>query len=422
VSDLRGLPSVDALAAQVDAPRPAAVAAARRVIDERRDELQRGAADDADLVARARAAARPSLRRVLNATGVVLHTGLGRAVLSEDAQQAVAEAAAGYTNLELDLESGRRGSRHEHVERQLCALTGAEAALAVNNGAAAVLLAAAALAQGKEIIISRGQLVEVGGGFRIPDVVAQAGATLVEVGTTNRTRLADYERAVTECTGAILRVHQANFRQRGFVEAVEVEALCGLGVPVIDDLGSGALAPIADEPTVVRSVAAGAALVTFSGDKLLGGPQAGLLVGAADAVGRARAHPLARALRIDKLSLAALEATLRAPGDTPTARMLEADTSERARRLAAGIGTVVAGSGRAGGGTLPTTELPGPVVAVETHDPEALAAALRAAEPPLIGRIEDGRLLLDPRTLTDAEAELARQLVLERRGWASPDS
>jgi L-seryl-tRNA(Ser) seleniumtransferase len=392
------------------------------VIAERREELRRGAADDADLVARARAAARPSLRRVLNATGVVLHTGLGRAVLGAEAQAAVAEAAAGYTNLELDLESGRRGSRHDHVARELCALTGAEAALAVNNGAAAVLLAAAALAQGSEIVVSRGQLLEIGGGFRIPDVVAQAGATLVEVGTTNRTRLADYERALTESTGAILRVHQANFRQRGFVEAVGIEALCGLGVPVIDDLGSGALAPVGDEPTVPHSVAAGAALVTFSGDKLLGGPQAGLLLGTADAVGRARAHPLARALRIDKLSLAALEATLRAPADTPTARMLGADTSERARRLAAGIGTVVAGSGRAGGGTLPTTELPGPVVAVDTDDPEALAAALRAAEPPLIGRIEDGRLLLDPRTLTDAEADVARQLVLERRGWASPDS
>jgi L-seryl-tRNA(Ser) seleniumtransferase len=422
VSDLRSLPSVDALAAQLDAPHPAAVAAARRVIDERREELRSGAAGDADLVARAQAAARPSLRRVLNATGVVLHTGLGRAVLSEAAQHAVAEAAAGYTNLELELASGRRGSRHDHVEAQLTALTGAAAALAVNNGAGAVLLAAAALAQDREIVVSRGQLVEIGGGFRIPDVVAQAGGTLVEVGTTNRTRIEDYERALTDRTGAILRVHQANFRQRGFVEAVEIEALCGLGVPVIDDLGSGALAPVGDEPTVPRSVAAGAALVTFSGDKLLGGPQAGLMVGSADAVARARAHPLARALRIDKLSLAALAATLRAPADTPTARMLAADTTERARRLADGIGTVVDGTGRAGGGTLPTTDLPGPVVVVDTEDPEGLAAALRQGDPPLIGRIEDGRLLLDPRTLTDAEVELARQLVLEPRGWASPDS
>jgi L-seryl-tRNA(Ser) seleniumtransferase len=416
MSDLRSLPSVDALAAQLDAPHVAAVAAARRVIDERREELRRGATDEADLVARARTAAQRSLRRVLNATGVVLHTGLGRAVLGEEAQRAVAEAAAGYTNLELEVATGRRGSRHDHVEAPLRALTGAEAAFAVNNGAGAVLLAAAALAQGKEIVVSRGQLVEIGGGFRIPDVVAQAGAALVEVGTTNRTRIEDYRRAIGERTGAILRVHPANFRQRGFVEEVEVEALCGLGVPVIDDLGSGALTTIGDEPTVPRSVAAGAALVTFSGDKLLGGPQAGVLVGRADAVARARAHPLARALRIDKLSLAALEATLRAPADTPTARMLTADTTERARRLAEGIGTVVAGAGRAGGGTLPTTELPGPVVAVATDDPEGLAAALRRGDPPLIGRIEDGRLLLDPRTLTDAEAELARQLVLERLG------
>ncbi len=411
MTDLRSLPSVDALAALLDAPHLAAVEAARQVIDERREELRRGDGGDADLVARAQAAARPSLRRVLNATGVVLHTGLGRAVLSEAAQQAVAEVAAGYTNLELDLESGRRGARHDHVEAPLCALTGAEAALAVNNGAGAVLLAAAALAQGKEIVVSRGQLVEIGGGFRIPDVVTQAGATLVEVGTTNRTRIEDYQRAISERTGAVLRVHQANFRQVGFVESVGVEALCRLGVPVIDDLGSGALSAIGDEPTVSRSVAAGAALVTFSGDKLLGGPQAGLVVGTAAAVARARAHPLARALRIDKLSLAALAATLRAPSETPTALMLAADTGERARRLADGIGSVVEGAGRAGGGTLPTTDLPGPVVAVECDDPEALAGALRRGDPPLVGRIEDGRLLLDPRTLTDAEAELARELV-----------
>jgi L-seryl-tRNA(Ser) seleniumtransferase len=407
VSELRSLPSVDALAAQVDAPHATAVAAARTVIDARREELRAGADGDADLVARAQAAARPSLRRVLNATGVILHTGLGRAVLSEEAQAAVAEVAAGYTNLELDLATGARGSRQDH----LAGLLPGEDALAVNNGAGAVLLAAAALAQGREIVVSRGQLVEIGGGFRIPDVVEQAGATLVEVGTTNRTRLADYERAIGGRTGAVLRVHTANFRQRGFVEAVEIEALCGLGVPVIDDLGSGALSPVADEPTVQRSVAAGAALVTFSGDKLLGGPQAGLLVGTADAVARARAHPLARALRIDKLSLAGLAATLRDAGATPTAAMLAADTAARAARLAEGIGAVVESAGRAGGGTLPDTQLPGPAVAVDTDDPEALAAALRAGDPPLVGRIEHGRLLLDPRTLTDAEADEANRLV-----------
>jgi L-seryl-tRNA(Ser) seleniumtransferase len=416
MSDLRSLPSVDVLAAQVDAPHAVAVAAARQVIDARRAELLAGSDDDADLAARAQAAARASLRRVLNATGVVLHTGLGRAVLSEEAQAAVAEAAAGYTNLELDLATGARGSRHDHVAGLLRALTGAEDALAVNNGAGAVLLAAAALAQGREIVVSRGQLVEIGGGFRIPDVVAQAGATLIEVGTTNRTRREDYERAIGERTGAILRVHSANFRQRGFVGSVEIEALCSLAVPVIDDLGSGAFTPIGDEPTVQRSVSAGAALVTFSGDKLLGGPQAGLLVGTADAVARAREHPLARALRIDKLSLAALEATLRDPAATPTARMLTADTAARAERLAEGIGAVVQSAGRAGGGTLPGTDLPGPVVAVDTDDPEGLAAALRAGDPPLIGRIETGRFLLDPRTLTDAEAGEARALVLGALG------
>ncbi len=406
MTDLRSLPSVDSLAAQVDAPHATAVAAARAVIAARREELLEGAPGDPDLVARARAAARPSLRRVLNATGVVLHTGLGRAVLSEAAQAAVAEVAAGYANLELDLDTGRRGSRHVHVEDALRTLTGAEAAFAVNNGAGAVLLAAAALAQGGEIIVSRGQLVEIGGGFRIPEVVAQAGATLVEVGTTNRTRRSDYERAITERTGAILRVHQANFRQAGFVEDVPVEELATLGVPVIDDLGSGALAPIGDEP-VVRPVAD---LTTFSGDKLLGGPQAGILIGTADAISRASAHPLARALRIDKLSLAALAATLRDPAGTPTARMLAQDTRARAERLGEGIGEVVAAVGRAGGGTLPTHDLQGFAVAV----PEAWAAPLRAGDPPLLGRLEDGRLLLDPRTLSDAEVEEARQLLLER--------
>ena len=280
---------------------------------------------------------------MLNATGVIIHTNLGRAPLPPAARDAVAAIAEGYSNLELDLADGARGSRHAHVEALLCELTGAEAGIAVNNGAAAVLLAAAALAgPGKEIVVSRGQLVEIGGGFRVPDVVAQAGARLVEVGTTNRTRVEDYERAIGAATGAILRAHPSNFRQLGFVEHVEIEALCALGVPVIDDVGSGALAPIADEPDVRRSVAAGAALVCFSGDKLLGGPQAGCLVGRADAVAAARRHPLARALRLDKLSLAALEGTLRAHRDgglVPVLAMLHADPAElqaRAERMADG--------------------------------------------------------------------------------------
>ena len=325
MATLRDLPPVDALAAQIDAPRALALAAARAVLAQRRNELKGGASEEVDLGERARewarAATAPSLRRVLNATGVIVHTNLGRAPLSAAAREAVARAAHGYANLELDLETGERGSRHAHVEALLKELTGAEAGLAVNNGAGAALLAAAALAgPGREVIVSRGQLVEIGGGFRVPDVIAQAGARLVEVGTTNRTRLADYERALTPDTGAILRVHQSNFRQLGFVEDVAIEALCELGPPVIDDAGSGALAPLYDEPHVRRSIAAGAALVCFSGDKLLGGPQAGLLVGTDTAVEAARRHPLARALRIDKLSLAALEATLRRTATRATCR------------------------------------------------------------------------------------------------------
>ena len=413
---LRALPSVEELAGRLRAPHALAVAAAREAIDARRAELLAGDPGDADLVARARAALergeRPSLRRVLNATGVIVHTNLGRAPLAAEARAAVARAARGYGNLELDLETGRRGSRQAHVEGLLCELTGADAALA---------------GPGREVVSSRGQLVEIGGSFRVPDVVAQSGARLIEVGTTNRTRLADYERAIGEATAAILRAHPSNFRTVGFVEEVEIEALCALGPPVIDDLGSGAVAEavaaLRDEPPVRRSVLAGAALTCFSGDKLLGGPQAGLLVGRAEAVDRARRHPLARALRIDKLSLAALEATLRLYRDPERARreipvlaMLEAGEDEletRARRLAAAIGgdrvQVERAAARVGGGALPLLELEGPVVAVEPGalGADRLAARLRAAEEPVLGRVQGGRLLLDPRTLTDEEAEAA---------------
>src|SRR3954467_10689167 len=397
---LRSLPPVDALAAAVDAPRPLAVAAARAVLAERRAELLAGAAGEGDLPARAQEwaarAERPSLRRVLNATGVIVHTNLGRAPLASAARAAVARAAEGYANLELDLEGGARGSRHAHVEDLLRELTGAEAGIAVNNGAGAALLAAAALGgPSREVVVSRGQLVEIGGGFRVPDVIAQAGARLVEVGTTNRTRVADYERAIGPATGAILRVHPSNFRQLGFVQEVEIEELCELGTPVIDDVGSGNLAEdlpaLADEPPVRRSVAAGAALVCFSGDKLLGGPQAGVLVGRAEAVAAARAHPLARALRLDKLSLAALEATLalyrdpeRARREVPVLAMLTADDQRlraRADRLAQGAGEVMDGTAKVGGGALPLLELPGPVVAVD-GPPDALAARLRLPGPP----------------------------------------
>ena len=408
---LRELPSVDRLAVSV----------ARAELAERRRELLDGQEAEADLLERARARLRPSLRHVLNATGVVLHTNLGRAPLAAAARQAVARVARGYSNLELDLEGGGRGSRHAHVEALLRELTGAEAALAVNNCAAAVLLAAAALAgNGRELVVSRGQLVEIGGGFRIPEVVAQAGARLVEVGTTNRTRASDYSRAVGTDTGAILRVHPSNFRTLGFVEHVEIEELCALPVPVIDDVGSGSLAEdielLAEEPPVRRSVRAGAALVCFSADKLLGGPQAGVIVGRRDAVAAASRHPLARALRIDKLSLAALEATLAIYRDPELARreipvlaMLTvgpAELGERAGELARAIGgEVLDGTARVGGGALPLLELRGPVVAVNGggRGAEALARALRGADPPVIGRIQDGRLLLDPRTLTGEE-------------------
>jgi L-seryl-tRNA(Ser) seleniumtransferase len=410
---LRALPSVDRLATSV----------ARAELADRRAELLAGAEDDADLVARARDRLRPAPRRVLNATGVVVHTNLGRAPLAASARAAVAAVAEGYSDLELDLAGGERGSRHDHVEPLLRELTGAEAALAVNNCAGAVLLAAAALAGGGgEIVVSRGQLIEIGGGFRIPDVVAQAGARLVEVGTTNRTRLADYGAALGPATGAILRAHPSNFRTLGFVEEVEIEALCALGAPVIDDVGSGVLADdvelLADEPSVRRSVRAGAALVCFSGDKLLGGPQAGVIVGSRDAVAACKRHPLARALRIDKLSLAALHATLalyrdpeRARAEIPVLAMLDADPAQLAARAdalaAATGGEVVEAVARVGGGALPLLELPGPAVALDA----ALAAPLRAGDPPVLGRVKDGRLLLDVRTLTDAEAAEAGEAV-----------
>jgi L-seryl-tRNA(Ser) seleniumtransferase len=416
---LRRLPAVDRLA----------VAVARAALAERRAELLGGAAGDVDLVERAVERLRPSLRRVLNATGVIVHTNLGRAPLAPAARAAVARVASGYSNLELDLESGERGSRHDHVARLVCELTGAEAAMAVNNCAAAVLLAAAALAGGRELIVSRGQLIEIGGGFRIPEVVAQAGARLVEVGTTNRTRLDDYRRALSPETGVVLRAHASNFRTIGFVEEVEIEALCTLGVPVVDDVGSGVLADelelLADEPPVRRSVQAGAALVCFSGDKLLGGPQAGILAGTREAIGAARRHPLARAVRIDKLSLAALEPTLAlyrdpelARAELPVLAMLTAGDDELQRRaeILAGEtgGELVAGVARVGGGALPLLELPGPVVAIDA-DParpggaDGLAAALRRHDPPVMARIRQDRLLLDPRTLSDEEArEVAR--------------
>ncbi|HET9124820.1 MAG TPA: L-seryl-tRNA(Sec) selenium transferase [Solirubrobacteraceae bacterium] len=422
---LRGLPPVDRLAVSV----------ARAALADRRAQLLSGQADVGEEIDLAEAAVerlRPSLRPVINATGVIVHTNLGRAPLARSAQAAVARAARGYANLELDLDTGRRAARHRHVEDLLRELTGAQAAVVVNNCAAAVLLAVAALAGPEaEIIVSRGQLIEIGGEFRIPDVIAQAGARLIEVGTTNRTRLEDYAAAVGPRTAAILRAHPSNFRTVGFTEEVEIVALCGLGIPVVDDVGSGVLADglseLADEPAVRRSVSAGAALVCFSGDKLLGGPQAGILLGREAAIAAARRHPLARACRIDKLSLAALEATLAlyrdpelAAREIPVLAMLRAEPealAERAERLAqAAGGAVVRACARVGGGALPLLELEGPVVALaDGRGAERLARLLRTGEPPVVGRIAGGRVLLDPRTMRDDEVEAAAHAVRAAR-------
>jgi L-seryl-tRNA(Ser) seleniumtransferase len=356
---------------------------------------------------------------VLNATGVVVHTNLGRAPLADAALERVREIGGGYSNLEYDVEAGTRGSRQDHVGAVLRELTGAEGALVVNNNAAAVLLALAALAEGREVVVSRGELIEIGDGFRIPDVLARSGATLVEVGTTNRTRLADYERAITGRTAALLRVHQSNFRMVGFTEQPRARDLARLaerhGLALVEDLGSGALVETGDEPTVAASVEAGAHVVTFSGDKLLGGPQAGIAVGRADLVDRMRRHPLQRALRADKLTLAALEGTLalyRAGSrDLPVRRMLDepaAAVRARAERLAALTGgTVEETVSRPGGGALPVTEIESWACAL----PLELAEPLRRGEPAVVGIVRDDRLLLDCRTLTEAEVEEAAAAV-----------
>jgi len=365
----------------------------------------------------------PTLRPVINATGVILHTNLGRAPLSDEAAAAMDAVARGYSNLELDLESGGRGSRHSHLEGLLCRLTGAEAAIAVNNNAAAVLLALAALAGGREVIISRGQLVEIGGGFRVPDVMAASGARLVEVGTTNRTYLADYEAAITPDTAALLRVHTSNFRIIGFAESPSLDDLARLaherGLLLLDDLGSGCLLDttrfgLGREPTVQESLAAGADLVFFSGDKLLGGPQAGIIVGRRDLVKTLRGHPLARAVRMDKTYIAALAATLshyvkdEALTKIPVWRMIAmplAAVERRARRWAKALGPptrVVDGRSMIGGGSLPEESLPTRLLALGGDVPagvETLARRLRRGDPPVIARIERDLLLLDPRTV-----------------------
>jgi L-seryl-tRNA(Ser) seleniumtransferase len=406
--ELRELPSVDEL-----------VRAARAALERAREEITAGH-EPRDLVERTLAVAaehrRPQLRRVVNATGVILHTNLGRAPLADAALARVIEVGGGYSNLEYDLRTGERGSRHEHVAAILRRLTGAEDALVVNNNAAAVLLALSALAEGREVVVSRGELLEIGDGFRIPDVLERSGARLVEVGTTNRTRAADYERAIGPETALILRVHQSNFRQVGFTERPPLKALVQIarrhGIPLVDDLGSGSLVDFGDEPIVGGSIAAGADLVTFSGDKLLGGPQAGVVCGRAELVARLRRHPLQRALRPDKLTLAALEGTLLLnTDDVPVLRLLREPLEAvrtRAERLAALTGgDVVETSARAGGGALPLHELPSAGVELEGE----LAAMLLHAEPPVVAIVRDDRTVLDCRTIAEAEIELVAAAV-----------
>ena len=384
------------------------------------------------VVAAAIEATRPRLRRVINATGIVIHTNLGRAPLSARARRQLDDIARGYSNLEYELTSGTRGHRHNVVEPVLRGLTGAAAATVVNNNAAAVLLVLSALAANGEVVVSRGELIEIGGSFRIPDVMAQSGAQLIEVGTTNRTHAEDYERATSSATVAYFRAFPSNYRIIGFTESVALPDLASLahqrGKLLIVDLGSGALVDFAAnglpaEWTPRQVLSAGADIVTFSGDKLLGGAQAGLIVGRSDLVNRCRIHPLARALRIDKLSLAALEGTLAAYlqpenawQEIPVLRMLRAsehELKEAAEALASSLRTVVPAQwlvqvvradSRAGGGALPEEPLTTWCVSIEGPAPDALAEQLRRAEPPIVARRADGRLLLDPRTLQDGEA------------------
>ncbi|MBE0417436.1 MAG: L-seryl-tRNA(Sec) selenium transferase [Coriobacteriia bacterium] len=446
---LRQLPKVDELLRHPDVeallaahPRSLVLDALREAIDVSRARLlssETALYDEGELLAEARSRAAlkalRSLRPVINATGIVVHTNLGRSILSERATAAVAEVASSYSTLEYDVVTGERGSRHVHCESLLCKLTGAEAAMAVNNNAAAVMMAIAALARGKEAVVSRGQLVEIGGSFRIPDIMRESGATMVEVGTTNKTHLRDYENAITERTGVLLKVHSSNFRVVGFTNEVGLEELVPLGrkhgVPVFEDQGSGVLVDLRPwglpyEPTVGESITAGADLVSCSGDKLLGGPQAGILVGRADIIRKLKQHPMARALRLDKMTLAALEVTLRTyldPETTlaeiPTLRMITAPAEEvatRAHALAArlagtcGEAAVVdtaSDISRAGGGALPLADIPTTVVRVSAHaiGPVELERRLRLGSPAIVARIKEDRLLFDVRTLLEADEE-----------------
>jgi L-seryl-tRNA(Ser) seleniumtransferase len=439
VSTLLALDGVQRLLAR--APRDLVTDVVRSVVDDARRSPTSAPRDDIEWVraVEARLAQRetPSLRRVINATGVVLHTNLGRAPLARVALDAISATAAGFSNLEYDITTGARGSRHVHCAALLVELTGAEDAMVVNNCAAALVLALNTLSDGHEAVISRGELVEIGGSFRVPDIMVKSGATLVEVGTTNRTHPDDYRRVLSQRTGAIVSVHRSNFTQEGFVTSVPVRDLVPIaaegGVPLLHDFGSGLMLDLTPwgltgEPTVRDAVRAGASLVLMSGDKLLGGPQAGLIVGKAGLIAALRRNPLARALRIDKLTLAALEATLslyrdpaRAVAEIPTLAMLtaplsslEARAAKLQRSLAArGIAAQMAVTeATVGGGAFPAARIPSMAVAIESESADATDARLRGASVPVVGRITGKRLLLDLRGVAPAlDAELASLVV-----------
>jgi len=445
-SKFQRLPSVDRLLSegrvkqlQESYPRVLVVDLIRQRLEQERLSIASGnpcsSIDEIaeSICAQAWALSYPSLRPVINATGVILHTNLGRAPLSQEAIVAMDAAAKGYCNLEFDLDSGTRGSRHSHIEQILCQLTGAEAALVVNNNASAVLLALTALAKKKEVIVSRGQAVEIGGGFRIPEVMRQSGAKLVEVGTTNCTYVADYEQAINSRTAALMRVHSSNFRLVGFTHGVTLDELVALGrrytLPVFDDLGSGCLLDttkfgLDPEPMVQQSIALGVGLALFSGDKLLGGPQAGIIVGKKQLIDKLKRHPLARAVRIDKIRLAGLFATLvhylkdEAVSKLPVWRMLSTPLEEiekRARLWAQALDSsarIIEGESMIGGGSLPGGTLPTRLLALGGQGKrknkdlaQAVAQRLRCQEPPIVGRISGNLLLLDPRSVLAEEDE-----------------
>ena len=448
---LRALPSVDSLLQQEACQelilrfgRTLTIQALRQALDEaRRAYLDASSSnalpDSSHLLQNAAilldAWTVPSLVPVINASGVILHTNLGRAPLSQSAMQAIVQTAAGYNNLEFDLQSGRRGSRLLHAEVLLQHLTGAEAALVVNNNAAAVLLVLSALARRRGVIIPRSQLVEIGGGFRIPDVMKQSGCRLVEIGTTNRVHLADYHQAIEEEKPVlVLRAHRSNFRIVGFTTEPDLAEVAGVaheaGLLVIDDLGSGAVLDTAayglrHEPTIAESLAAGADLVCFSGDKLLGGPQAGIIVGRTELVARLRKHPLARAIRADKLCLAALSATLahylkdEAEKEIPVWRMIAASDEAIRSKAAAWQSALNSGSAvsvlpafsTVGGGSLPDDNLPSHVLALSVPSPASFAARLRRGTTPVICRVENNQVLLDPRTVLPEQEEILLAII-----------